>query len=120
MPRDFSNDEMDVNEEKRLHESTLEKYRHLDVNVRSQKMEALEKVFSEAIKNKVKARDGKIRQSLAKDFLEKYRGEQRPDQHLIDFLRGTSGGNFGGVHNREFEPDPTGFEELPWERDEDF
>ena len=74
--------------------------------------------MQKASKNPLK--NDKVKQAMSKDFLEKFRGDQKPDQNLIEFLRGGAGGMHGGGHNKDFEPDPTGFEELPWEQDDDF
>lgn len=121
MPDEF--DEVDEEQERREHERTLRKFKHLDVNVRMAEMEALEKQFEKAGKGAMKNKNTKNR--VAKDFLEKYRGDQKPDQNLIDFLRKTAGGaGQGGVSNEDYEPGhPTGIQEaegdLPWDQEDD-
>jgi len=115
-------DEVDEEQEQKEHERTLKRFKHLDVNVRMAEMEALERQFSKAGKGAMKNKNTKNR--VAKDFLEKYRGDQKPDQNLIDFLRKTHGGaGVGGVNNNDFEPDPTGFMEaegdLPWDQEDE-
>lgn len=111
---DFDEEEdLNFEKEKRMHQRTLSKFKDLDVDVRSRKAEAVEKAMHELTKRKTK------RDQLSKDFLEKYRGDQTPDARLIDFLRNRAGGDGGGGHNRDFEPNPTGFEELPWDSDDD-
>ena len=75
--------------------------------------EAAEEMFKRVAKEALK--DGATKQNLAQDFLQKFRGDQKPDQELINFLRKSQGGSFGGVNNKDYEPDPTGLETLPWE-----
>ncbi len=115
---DYDEDEsLDFNREKRQHQRTLQQYKDLDVRVRQEKMEAMEKALQKTARSALKNKD--VKQALSKDFLEKFRGDQRPDTDLISFLRGSAGGSFGGVNNQNYEPDPTGFEELPWDEDDD-
>lgn len=109
--------EVNESRERRMHERTLNKYRNLDVNIRAQEMEALENEMHRTSKAAMKK--GNTKNTLAKDFLEKHRGEQQPNANLISFLRGSSGGSFGGVNNANYEPDPTGMEVLPWDEEED-
>lgn len=121
MSRDFDefDEEVEVDGEKELrqHKATLARYKHLHVDERMAKMEALERAMGKATSNPLK--NSRIRQNLSKDFLEKFRGDQKPDADLINFLRGGAGSNQGGGHNNDYEPDPTGFEDLPWEEDHD-
>lgn len=95
----------------RENSNTLNKeQRRLD-NIRAN-AEAAEAMFHKAAKDALKNPDTKA--NLAQDFLQKFRGDQQPDRKLIDFLRKTQGGDGGGVNNADYEPDPTGLEELPW------
>jgi hypothetical protein len=118
-------DDINFEKEKAQHEATLRKFKHLDVEERRAKAEAVEKAMA-GIARKVHGggKNEKVRQSMAKDFLNKYKGRDRPDPDLINFLRGTGGGSLGGVNNEEYEPGiPTGIAEsegdLPWQDDDD-
>jgi hypothetical protein len=111
--KDLTEDEL-----RAQHERTLQKYKHLDIDVRLEMMEALEKGFHKASKKGVK----QSKSSLSKDFLEKHRRDQRPDDKLFTDIR--SFGGVGGTHNDNFEPGiPTGIAEkageMPWDQDED-
>ena len=108
---------MDGEKELRQHKATLSRYKHLHVDARMEKMEALERALGKATRNPLKNKE--VRNALAKDFIEKFRGDQKPDADLISFLRSSAGGNQGGGHNNDYEPDPTGFEKLPWEDDDE-
>lgn len=114
---DEDNEEINFDRELRQHKSTISKFKDLDVNIRAQKMEALERAMRRATSSPLK--DKNVKQSLARDFLEKYKGIQRPDPNFDNFLRTKAGGNLGGGHNNDYEPNITGYEELPWEK-EDF
>lgn len=116
-------DEEDLNEDelRAQHERTIRKFRHLDVDVRTEQMEALEKGFHKASKKGSK----QSRTNLLKDFLGKHdrnRGEQRSDDKLFTDIQ--QFGGIGGTHNDNFEPGiPTGIKEkageMPWDEDED-
>lgn len=111
-------EEVDYSREDRLHQRTLNQYKDLDIRVREQKMEAMERMLRKTARDALK--DKATKQSVSKDFLEKFQGKQKPDADLISFLRGSAGGSLGGVNNQNYEGDPTGFESMPWDEDEDY
>ena len=82
--------------------------------------EAMERKVREVTSSVLK-KDKKSKNAISQEFLRRYRGDEKPDPDLINFLRNTGGGSHGGVNSDQYEPDPTGFAEssgdLPWDED---
>lgn len=115
---DDDNEKIDFDKELRQHKRTLKKYAHLDVDERAMEMEALQEAMKQTLSKSTKKRE-KERRQVATDLIQKIEGEKIPNKDFVDLVRKRMTGDGSLGYMEDFEPEPTGFEELPWERDED-
>jgi len=75
--------------------------------------EAKENSLKETLSSAIKTEGN--RQNLAKDFLKKYRGDEKPDPNFMNFVRKTGQ---GGYSNDYEYGEPTGLDD-PFSRDDE-
>ncbi len=119
MARRRDDEERTEVEEEELHNRTMRRFEHLDVNNRMEEMEALERGFRRASRGGVK----KSRQNLLKDLHAKHDKDNRREvssDDVRDLLRRTGG---QGATVDDFEGNPTGIDEaagnMPWDQDDE-
>lgn len=95
------------------HSRVVDKYTR-DFERLKDRFEATEELIRKTTRKAARAG----REKLSREFLGPYTGRVQPDQNLINFLTGKGTATGQGMTSRDYEPDPTGYEERYWE-DED-